>query len=496
MNHGGMAYISVDRIIRLSEDLLKPISVAEGSQLTAVYYPTPVDGEYKDYYLGIAHQPDFMLTPIPYNAWPYSAGMRVDIKHQKGAFADVTAFLRDREVNIIMAQCTRSGHRHATWTLAVDFEGLRKNRGGLPGQEELHSLGQQLETDIRSLKSDIQKACKSAIPDPASTPYLRNPVGCWPLKGLVHFFEVSQKNSVSQPFRAECRSKDTIDIRDVSTEAWSHVRNDLPTLGFASMDTDLFNIRVAVLKPKNLQMFRSLTVHYQMDTLPQRSSLGVLDSIADSLRDKWNLWRVYNQTHRKTSTREEGTIQMFAEHTDSSTTYEKSEIDRDLKRRIQSASEKFKDLDFHKPVLVSTISPHRIFVSMKNESEFRRHHDVLRICQDLSRKIGVLPEDVITVKNYTTDSVTNEVIEQIRGCSGMLQFFMGEGSSMEWLSGEFFLSCFLKMPCVRFVDPALYDQIKFQKDHPAKLMRMDICEADLSKTIEEALIELGNKMRW
>lgn len=494
MTHGGVAYISNDKVIRLSEDLLKPLSVAEGSQLTAIYYPTPIGEEYESSYQGIARQPDFMLTPIPYNAWPYSAGMRVDIKHKKGSFAEVAAFLREYEINIIMAQCTRSGHRHATWTLVVEFEGLRKDKD-LPGLEELRQLSVQVEERAKALKKDLQEACRSAIPNPTNTPYLRNPIGCWPLKGLAYFFEFSQKNPIARPFRALCSSKDTINIKEVSNAAWAEVNDNLPTLGFASMDSDLFNIRIAVLSHSTLKLFRSVSVHYEMDIFPRRSSLGIMHSIASKLSDDWNLWRVYNQTCKKTTTREEGNVHIFAEYTDQKNLKE-PELEEDIKQRFKTVSHEFTDLSFSEPIRVSTISPRRIFISMRNKAEFKRHDDILKICQKLSSKIGVLPEDVVTVKTYTAESVTREVIEQIRNCSGMLQFFMGSGPSMEWLSGEFFLACFLKMPCVRFVDPKLHDQLKLQKDHPAKVISMDASTNELSKAIKEALFELDSKMQW
>jgi hypothetical protein len=488
MNHGGIAYIGSDRI-RLSEDLLRPLSIGENSSLTAVYYPRPTDERYR----GVNFHHDLMLTPVPYRAWPFSAGIRLDIKHQKGSLATVTEFLKHRKVNILTGQCTRSAHRYATWDMVVEFEGLSDLN---PPLVQLDGMAQRLEKEIEAFKTGIIAECGPVLQD-SNSPYLRNPVEAWPLKPLAYFYKQSLKEETAlyKPLKMRCTSSDSIEVERAKTVFWlAKIREELPTLGVARLDTDNFNIRIAIVGREDLRNFRSTRVEYSLiKETGRQSSLGLMHSLSEKLREDWNLWRIYNQTRRDSSQTEEGLLQVLMEYAPARRS--SADIDQHAKGQLEAFSQEQKGLDIH--FTVEKISPRRIFLSMRNEGEFKRHPDILHFCRELAAEIGVLPEDVVTVETYTNESVTNQVIETVESCTGMLQFYMGtgKGPSMDWLNTEYVLAFSRKIPCIRFVDPALRDRLIHHRDQALKLIDETAPDRVLKQAIREALHELDDVMR-
>lgn len=143
MRHGGFARVT-DRSIFLAPDLLRPLFVSEGSTAYMVYHP-PISAEETRHLATHGDAPrtppgagrlddreasqfpfDLILTPIPPRLWPTVARLTIYIAHRNGALQEVADFLARNNVNILLAECTRSTRSHAVWSMVVDFVDLHE----------------------------------------------------------------------------------------------------------------------------------------------------------------------------------------------------------------------------------------------------------------------------------------------------------------------------------------------------------------------------------
>ncbi|HSK80992.1 MAG TPA: hypothetical protein VLQ45_31355 [Thermoanaerobaculia bacterium] len=487
MNHGDIAYISQDRIC-LSRDLLRPLSVRENSELAGIYTP-----------LSDQEHPDFFLTPISFRAWPYAAAMRIDVRQEPGMLAKVTALLEEEHVNILLAQTSRKGQRAATWNLVLDFEKLHLEEPR--ARDLIHLSEHDLPKAIKRLENAIYKHEILDLQQSSTNCYRHKALRIWDLHSLASFYRYSQEKK-QKSFPAVCITRDTIDISQAGSydKEWDTLYHELPTLGFASMDTDSFCLRITVLQQSQLRNFRTARIRYiqTRNAGGDLSTRGLIHSIAEQLKGEgekadWDLWKLYDQTERDDETRELGTVDVVMERVNPGWLPE-HEITGDIRARLNASALKNRGIEY-KDVSVYPISHRRIFVSIQSETKFKRRRDVLALCRKLAQKIGVHQDNVVTVESYSAGSVTTEVSETIKSCSGMLQFYLGDGSSMDWLNAEFFLATYLGIPCIRFVDPAQEQQLLFQRDRPARHLPDNASDLVYEEIIGEALCELDEKMR-
>lgn len=480
MNHGGLAHIARSRI-RLSEDLLLPLSVVKGSPLEGFYYPKPNKPGYEHRH----NEHDLLLTPIPYRAWPCSAGLRLEIKHKPGSISTIAEYLRDQGLNILTAQCNRSSHRFATWNLVVEFENLL---GKDP--EELATLVPQ---KVNELEENIKLNCSSALQEETSEdlPELRKPVGAWPLRALNHFYRKSLEHR-HRCFKAFCMERSIIDISKASAiPEWHELEAHLPTFGFANLDTEHFSIRVAVLKKKDLRRFRSATLRYSLrrGSRKELSSRGILSAFTKTLTPDWDIWRIYTECQDDSTEQEEYKVSIFMEHVAGNDT------DNIVRNALADAVKGTIGLSLKEP-LITPVSPRRIFISIRNEIAFPKRRDIIKWCHSVANEMGILRENIEIVEDHIAESVTGNVGDKIQACSGMLQFYMGDAEDplMDWLNAEFFLASFLKIPRTRIVDPALAAKINFERDHSHFILSPASNKEQWKTTIRQALEELDKAM--
>lgn len=141
MNHSGLIRIH-NGGFSLTNDLLYPISIRDGSSVWCVYYPN----WHKDLYTKFKH--DFMFSPVPYDLWPYAARIKLRLKHEPGSLRAVSQSLKQKGLNILTSQCSRSGHRYATWSLIVDIETLHARMPLTRLAREVDSFIDRLEQDL------------------------------------------------------------------------------------------------------------------------------------------------------------------------------------------------------------------------------------------------------------------------------------------------------------------------------------------------------------
>jgi hypothetical protein len=476
MNHGGMAFITENRI-HLSEDLLMPLSLTEGSPLNGLYYPTPAG------YENVQRHPDLVLTPIPTWAWPRSAGLRLELKHQAGALSHAVGFLKNENLNILMSECTRAGHRYSTCNLVVEFEDLK----GVPAGELANVVPERVE----ALKRKILSGCSEVL-QPRDSPELRDPVGAWALRCLNHFYQHLEEHE-GHHFSARCLAGDVVDIEDaINVRDWFELREGLPTIGFASLDTENFTIRVVVLTKRELENFRLVTLRYSQRRRanPGISSRGLLHSVTNTLRENWNIWHMYGECRQHLLDMEEYGFHIVVESL--SEPWDEAKINSAL-----TAALKIHPNVYLEEIKVAPISPLRIFVSIRNQKAFRRRDTVEKYCRSAATKYGILPTNLVFIEDHTSVSTTEKVTDEIHKCHGMLQFFMGSPDNplMDWLNAEFFLASDLRIPRIRIIDETLEGKVTFERDRSHLSFSLDSADQHIEAVIQKAFEELVKEMR-
>ena len=339
MNYGFEVYIDRDRI-RLTEGLLKPLSAPPGAPLYGLYYPPPVKGhpfEGRDYSKAkIKH--DIMLTTVPFDLWPACAAGRLDILHKKGALERVLEVIKESGLNILHLQCTRSGHRYATVSLVASLLGvdkirqlprnvgrrrnsMRKFYGDMQSEDSnedsfanysraFKAECDRLQMDFtrllgnRKLADELlrRRGKTSKVDDTAQSlddgcdvlhfddSFSRFPVGVWALKELSYFDLISRHTQTRAKvikFKAAVDEDWSVRLQDPQyLHTFTGLRSgyELPTVGFANLDTDAYLIRVAILDPEHLKAFRAVSIDFFFKASPSRTfSIGVLHGLVQAI---------------------------------------------------------------------------------------------------------------------------------------------------------------------------------------------------------------------
>jgi hypothetical protein len=159
MRIGGLGLLD-DEGLLLPTSLLRPQLLGPGSHVTGLYYPKDIPGRswslepelllqeimtaaedddltFRSWieqgrYGFLADEtncleprdlPDLLLTSIPYELWNRVVSFEVLLLHKPGAMEAVAEQFKQHGWCILSADCTRSSHRYATWTLVCAYEG-------------------------------------------------------------------------------------------------------------------------------------------------------------------------------------------------------------------------------------------------------------------------------------------------------------------------------------------------------------------------------------
>jgi hypothetical protein len=296
MNHGGIGYID-RRSLQLSPDLLKPLAVDENTRLFGMYYTRK----------GRRYPHDFMITPVPPRAWSKIGRIIVRLKHEAGTLGNISNILKDENVNIITAECNRSGHRYATWVLTVCFENI--SEGDFDTNESTYT---GTESALDKLSEDLRQRGKKYLFTDDSDKKLRNPVIPMHNCALAYFrnrLDINLKNEedmewLYEPFHLDLQSGHLIGNHVRLGQIYDYIQekdklNDeeyFPSVLFSEMDTWDVNTRNVIIPQKSLERFFTTEVVYERTTKPD-STRGLLAFITENIPERYNMWRVFNQTH-------------------------------------------------------------------------------------------------------------------------------------------------------------------------------------------------------
>jgi hypothetical protein len=308
----------------------------------------------------------------------------------------------------------------------------------------------------------------------------RTPVGIWSLKNLVYFYAFlmngNTRHTVTR-FKATVADERSIIFKDAEKLATlTKLDLDLPSVGFASLDTDAHLIRLAILSPPHLESFRAVDIDFRFIASDKRkSSIGALHDLAKAAAKDWNIWRVYNRGGRYEPGRygrpgfSRGRISLIMEYHFSN---RDSAVPSDEELRVQiqrSIGLDFEEFELMEPIRIRRFTSRKIFISIKGDSQLERCSEVLEICKEIGSDFGFLPDNVRTVENFGVNSISEEVARTIEDSSGLIQFLMSDDpqSSFTWLETELFHATTKGLPTIRIIDSRLQTETRFFQDKAA-----------------------------
>jgi len=327
MNHGGLAYIDENEII-LPDSLLRPLSIYEDSRVFGLYYTPPLDFRLPGY-SNVRKRPeyhhDFVLTPVPFHLWPISGHLTIRLKHEKQTLCKVSSILKENNVSILTTECTRSGHRYATWVITVYCESLIKQVESLTFNKENSYYQQTYAHLLRSIKA-IKKKCSDVLFEDHLDPHLRNSVRWNPLYRLAYTYEIGRKRKrkskgnelLNEPFHikfsgGKLRTEDS-SLSQTLMRLESRNNMDFPTCAFAELDYEESTVRFVLIPKKKLKNFCEIRLDYQSFSDNKAiSTKGFIELIIRNSLRNLNLWRATQRVQQFDKGGEKGTIHFFAE---------------------------------------------------------------------------------------------------------------------------------------------------------------------------------------
>jgi hypothetical protein len=408
MTHGNLGLMTLDWLW-LPGDILQALSIVDDTTVTAFYYPTPNDDEhvkceprYDEKHPERARQADIMLTPIPREMWKNVGRFVIRLLHEPGSLHQIAEFLADEDVSILNAECTRSGHRYATWNMLAWIEDPSKLLAKCKTLREPNPLRDKSTDDlIRSLEylaheigehygNCLFRGINFTEPKPPVEHYPNNNDDCSPLSYFSNLAaardEMVRKPNGDpyhindfEPFTMHCRNGVLKSDEAKLKAILGHMGEDLSTTNLetcviAEVDTKSYIIRVAIIPSKNLDSHIQVRVPYRRD-VHTTSSAGFLKFMTMGLAPKqnpakYNLWRVYNHTSVHSPEFEEGELVMFAE--DKSLREGKKshdEVVQDAKKFFEEEAKKLSEHLKHIHVSKPIIEPVKEVVRRKKIAE-------------------------------------------------------------------------------------------------------------------------------
>ncbi len=492
--------ISINReSIRLSSDLLTPISIHDNSIIYGLFYPASKSLGYNEIIQYIKPMVnDFMFTPIPPSLWPYLGRFNIIAKHKPGAIASIAKFFNDNNIGILTSECTRSGHRYLTWTVTVYFEVLLDTRIDISKDMFMESdtdrvlmksialdLFNKVQHEIVETKNRLREVCKDVILDQekGENSFLDEPVEGFPVKALSYFHNyvlLNANHTLDRPFELKCESnRFTFDDTFRRHLNFHHIMEQLPAYAFAEMSTRDVNLRIVIIPNDAQQDFRKLNIEYERYSTEKKSSTGVFSKFIAPLREETSIWRISQKTLENTNQIEHGYIDLIIHKQTQQLDWSR------LLNKVQSINLTENQMAIKK-VNLQPVRRTPIFISIKHNKSFTE--DAVKKCHEQGEKLGILLSDFIRSDDSNRE-VTRDLSNKLRQCRGMIQFFIAdsENEHLDWLNMEAFAADVLEMPYVRITNEASEKLITVDRDMP---FRYQWDGSDANSVVYQALKDL------
>ena len=496
--------VSIDsRIVHLKRSLLSPLCVQDGAIIYGMYYPS-TNSDIVDERFTVKH--DFMFTPVPPWHWPAVGRFLVFLKNEPGCIEGVTKYLEEHNVNILIAESTRSAHRYISITLTVVFEDLLKELGVGLGQElvvltqeqKKHNLN-RLRVEVSKIKDGISSDCKDYVFASQEVDVFGGVEG-YVVNSLQYFYckYCSYGDmEIYKPFEATVEQSKIV-FKDMHSDGsyilQNIVKKDEPTYGFALTSTRDVNIRVAIIPINELEQYRKVKVEYVRESVPGDdrhviSTKGLLRGISGIFkRNNYNIWRLYNTTSIDDDDQERGLLEVIAQ----------SMNDNSDETRLLNEIENFtlendhdKKIQIKRPVLKTGINRFPIFLSIRNKDN--KYVDHIKLCHKVGQEYGLLENDFIVIEN-PDKYVSDHVIEYMKRCKAVIQIHNIIGGKKDrdrmpsvWLEAEYLLALSLGIPVAQIVHRDLLKKLKIGKGTPEIDFTGSVKEDDIRKAIEKVI---------
>jgi hypothetical protein len=502
MHQSSLATIT-ENGIKFSVDILNPLSIREGTEVYGTYYPTPPKYGFSETY----H--DIVLTPIPYQCWPFSARFRIWLKQEvpSGLYA-VTNIFKENGMSIISTDASRSGHRYATCTVTVCVTSLMHE---YPDQiiddiGRLAEIKKEMESRVKGCLDTLKEKCNKYLFSSQEALGLEDSAVGERLDALSYFYErtvIAKKEGKTdmhwKPWHFTYKKGVLMPGVQTSSFMRSGLSDALPSRAFAEMNTRDANIRLAIIRTNELREFGRVTFRYTWNAANDscyrkdskgeiQSSCGIASNLNKIISQDYNIWRFLDYVNTMEPCFEEGNIEFFLKRNPASNV-----LSWDLlRKRLESTRLEVPGVIL-KNINVSPISFMRVFLSTRTNIEKRR--GLRSICTLVGSQYGMLEEDFRIVETYTR-GVIPSVVKEIRNAHAMIQYYgnmENDPNNYDWLHAELLAAQVLDMPVVAIVEEGtLREKIKTLGDRAVLKIPKDPSDADVSEAISIALAEINN----
>lgn len=120
MRHGEELEIVHDGI-RISSKAVEPLGIMHGSQCWGLW----VQGQRRTQKHDERLTPHLVISPIHPDYWTSVFHLKMKLRDEVGALAQVTALLKELRVNILFSDCAPSGFKQATFTAICELQSVR-----------------------------------------------------------------------------------------------------------------------------------------------------------------------------------------------------------------------------------------------------------------------------------------------------------------------------------------------------------------------------------
>ena len=304
MNHGALGLIEHSRRTKnvrmlLPRDLLRTLSITDGSTIEGIFYPIPADRPTPptDPRAG-----DFAFSPVPYRLWPKVGQIRARLVNEPGSIAAFANFLAENRVSILHSEYSRAGYRSATWNFVVVFDVPTMDGDFDP---RLTAYGptvqalKRLEEKIRDHKAPFLFTGEDDV-------RTRNSMDIWPLTTLAYFYYSSRRLMLTsstdewmyEPTSFSCENG-ALHCRDHRFPAILGRLCSKQERSFVVVYTDVSStdvlVRTALIPMTDETRFFEVFVDYER-AAPPDTSRGFCAHIARMFPSSMRIWNLTNFT--------------------------------------------------------------------------------------------------------------------------------------------------------------------------------------------------------
>ncbi len=305
MNHFGIGKLTRSGHLSLPTDLLRPLSIEKDVDVWAMYYPqTRLEED-----PGYADKIDFVLSPIPYHLWAVTARITIHTKHDKHCYSEVSRYLANENVSILLSEASRSGHRYDTWGMIVAFDSALNQRTGEPiGKWDRDLKGYKKTLNlISNFESKFAQDCSEHLHIEKADHELNKACVISPVQSMAYFYHVSKtsnENKVQKhwhyhkPTKLRCDSNNELyseEFRSIVTYINKNFDPIMPCDVFAESQPADMNIRAVMVPESRKGHHFGVNINFRRSG-PPPTSKGFTSYVLDSLSDRLRVIGLNNQS--------------------------------------------------------------------------------------------------------------------------------------------------------------------------------------------------------